>query len=154
VEGHALPRARARGETLGLFRLGTRGGSDDEEGRALLCEDRSALFGPVRKREVGLRHLAALSVRDGASWVETVRMLSALGAPLRAAVTIASRVHRGGGLARELVYLPALSRVRRGLETSPDLERWLERGRVSLAAARVMSDLGTPPDSLGTPHAA
>jgi hypothetical protein len=154
VEGHALPRARAGREALGLFRLGTRGGLDDEEGRALLCEERAGVLDGERKRELGFRHLAALAVRDGADWVESVRMLLDLGAALPLAITIASRVHRGGGLAREIVYLPAFSRIRRGLAENPELERWLERGRVSLWAAAILSELGEPPDSIGTPRAA
>jgi hypothetical protein len=154
VEGHALPRVRARSEANGLFRLGTRGGSDDEEGRALLCEERAGTFDTGRKREVGLRHVAALAVREGADWVETVRELLRLDASVPSAITIASRVHRGGGLAREVVYLPALSRVRRAFARDPELERWLERGRISLAAAAILRDLGEPPDSIGTPRAA
>lgn len=154
VEGHALPRVRARSEPHGLFRIGTRGGSDDEEGRALLCEERAGEFEADRKREVGLRHLAALSVRDGADWVETVRLLRRLDASVPEAIGIASRVHRGGGLAREVVYLPALSRVRRAFARDPELETWLERGRISLSAAAILRELGEPPDSIGTARAA
>jgi hypothetical protein len=154
VEGHAMPRARARTEALGLFVLGTRGGSDDEEGRALLLEERAGCLDDLRHVELGRRHLAALAVRDGADWVETVRKLVALGAPLGSALTIASRVHRGGGLAREIVYLPALCRVREGCERDPGAEAWLERGRIALSSVSVLRELGEPPDSIGTPRAA
>lgn len=154
VEGHALPRARAGRDSQGLFWLGTRGGLDDEEGRALLCEERAGALDDARKRELGLRHIGALAVRDGADWVESVRALRGLGATLPLAITVASRVHRGGGLGREIVYLPAFSRLRRGLGDNPLLERWLERGRLSLAAAAILRELGEPPDSIGTPRAA
>ena len=50
------------------------------------------------------------------------------------------------GLGRELVYLPALSRVRAGLGAEPELEAYLERGRVSIAAARQLRALGEPPE--------
>jgi hypothetical protein len=146
VKGHALPRARAQGERSGLFRLGTAGGSDDEEGRALLLERRAGALSVERREELGRRHLAALGVRDGASFVETTRSLLSLGASAEQAVAIALRVHRGGGLARELVYLTALARLERGFEADPSAERWLERGRVSLSAVVALRELGEPPD--------
>ncbi len=145
VYGHALPRHRARVAQSGLFRIGTAGGSDDEEGRALLLERRAGLLDDHRRAELGRRHLAAVSVGQGASFVETGELLLSMGTPLDDALRIAARVHRGGGLAREIVYLPALSRVETALAPEPELERWLERGRIGVDAARVLSRLGDPP---------
>ena len=154
VHGHVLPRQRARREALGLFRVGSAGGCDDEEGRALLMELRAGLMGAHRRAELGRRHLAAVSVCQGATFVETVELLLALPAPLDTALHIAARVHRGGGLAREIVYLPALSRVQSNLAEEPDLERWMERGRIGIDAARVLARLGDPPSNLALPDAA
>lgn len=134
--GHILPRHRSRSESLGLLRVGSANGSDDEEGRALLLERRHGLMHLERQRELGQRHLAALSVLQGADWVETVRMLAELGTTPERALSIANRVHRASGLAREIVYLPALSAVERAFAVEPELEAWLEVGRVSVAAAR------------------
>jgi hypothetical protein len=141
VHGHLLPRHRARTESLGLLAAGTAGSAEDEEGRALLLEDRRGLMDADRRRELAIRHFAALGVRDGATFVDTVRLGLGFGLAAREAVGIAARVHRGGGLAREIVYLPAFRRVRAALAEEPGLERWLERGRVSLAAARVLDAL-------------
>jgi hypothetical protein len=47
-------------------------------------------------------------------------------------------VQRGGGLGREVVYLPALLRVEQAFEREPELDDWLAAGRLSLAAARVL----------------
>ncbi|MEN9578114.1 MAG: hypothetical protein RJA70_1123 [Pseudomonadota bacterium] len=134
VFGHALPRYRAQGERLGLFATGSAGGNDEQEGYALLLEERRQLMCSVRKRELGLRHLAGLSVHDGADWVQTLSLLMARGAELEEGAQIASRVHRAGGLAREVVYLPAWARVRAALSAEPELEEWLKRGRLSLYA--------------------
>ncbi len=139
--GHALPRARARKGSLGLFTVGSAKSAETEEGRALLVEERARLFDDDRKRELGLRHLAALSVRRGASFRETSEELMELGAALEVALELAARVHRGGGLARELVYLPAYVEVKRVLGVEPALERWLERGRLSIHAAKVIGEL-------------
>jgi hypothetical protein len=154
VHGHALPRVRARSERLGLFAVGTMSGPDDEEGRALLIEERHGLLDDDRCRELGVRHLAARAVRGGADWVEVMRLVLGHGASVSDAVGVAARVSRGGGLARELVYLPALHRVRAAFEADPEAERWLERGRVAVGAipslrglgglARERLDLGAP----------
>ena len=145
VEGHALPRWRAEQHTLGLLRVGSAGGSDDEEGRALLLERRHGQADRARRAELGWRHLGGLAVRRGANFVELVELLLALGAPLRAALEVAIRCQRGGGLGREVVYLVACSRLERELGREPELEAWLEQGRVSIAAARVLDRLlGSP----------
>jgi Microtubule-associated tyrosine carboxypeptidase len=147
VEGHALTRHRARSKQ-GLYRVGSAQGSDDEEGRALVLEQRSGCFDATRRAELAWRHLAALAVREGANWMHCVDLLLACGASLRSAIDIASRVERGGGLGREIVYLTALSRVQQALELDPELETWMEHGRISAAAARVLRDLGEPPELL------
>ncbi len=143
VVGHALPRIRARDEQLGLFRVGTAAGADDEEGRALLIEERHGLLDDARRRELGVRHLAAAAVRQGADWVDIVRMVRSYGFGTADAVRLAARINRGGGLAREVVYLPALYRLRAALSEDPGLERWLERGRISTASARSLRSLSS-----------
>lgn len=148
IEGHALPRQRARAEACGLFRVGTAGGSDDEEGRALLIERRSGRLDAGRRATLAHRHLAARCVRQGADFVQTVRLLRERGAELTAALTHAARVHRGGGLAREIVYLPALSRVSRALDQTPELESLMARGRIGVSAGRRMLALGSPPERI------
>ncbi|HEX6272081.1 MAG TPA: tyrosine/phenylalanine carboxypeptidase domain-containing protein [Polyangiaceae bacterium] len=132
---HALPRARSVHAASAVFRAGTAGSVEGEEGRAVLVEERAGYLGPARRRELALRHVAALAVRRGADFHETAGELLSRGANVRAAIEIAVRVHRGGGLARELVYLPAYCEVRAAFAREPELERFFERGRVGLEAA-------------------
>lgn len=136
--GHMLPRVSARSAQLALFRVGSARAADDEEGRALALERRSGLLGRERQLELGRRHLAAVCAAEGADWVETVRALIDHGAPASAAMEIANRVQRGGGLGREVVYLPALWRVEQACAREPELDDWLAAGRLSLDAARVL----------------
>jgi hypothetical protein len=138
VIGHVLPRSVARGEVLGLFRVGSAHGADDEEGRALLLEEREGLLGTARRRELGVRHLGALAVRHGADFVELVDLMRGHGFDVRDSLRLAARLARGGGLAREIVYLPSFHRVESALAVDPGLERYLERGRVGVAAARAL----------------
>jgi hypothetical protein len=138
LEAHALPRARALSEALGLLRVGSAGSVEDEEGRALVLEERGGWFDDGRRRTLGLRHECGLALAQGADWRECMLLLERLGCTPELALGVLERVGRGGGLCRELVYLPAWSRVTRELAAEPELERWLERGRLSLAAARIL----------------
>jgi Microtubule-associated tyrosine carboxypeptidase len=145
VLGHALPRHRAKSEASGLFSVATARGADDEEGRALVIEQRHSLFDDARRRELGVRHLAALAVRDGADFVDVTRLAIARGLSPRDSVRIAARVGRGGGLAREIVYLTARERVLAAFESDARIEGFLERGRIGVDAARILLRLGPSP---------
>lgn len=146
VEGHVLPRERGRGRSYGIETLGSAGASEDEEGRALLLEDRAALLSPSRGRVLSARHRAAQLVIAGATFVDVVRATRKL-VPLPDAIGIASRVMRGGyargrdvlgGVARERVYLPAYARVAGAVEADPSLLARLGSCRLSLAAWQML----------------
>jgi hypothetical protein len=135
IAGHVEPRVIASSARLGIFVVGTARGSDDQEGRALHLERASGFLDLARRRELALRHVAGRHVEARADFVDTVRVLQARGAPLEAALRIAARAHRGGGLAREVVYLPALLRVEAAIAENPSLDRVLAAGRISVDAA-------------------
>ncbi len=135
IQGHALPRHRASHASLGIFAAATAHGADDQEGYALRLEQNADLLDQRRQRELALRHLAATTVRQGASFVETVTTLTDYEGPLADRLRIAARVHRGGGLARELVYLPALLRIIDAFQRDRSLEGILAAGRVAVNEA-------------------
>jgi len=137
VEGHVAPRVR--GQVLGgAFSAGTAGASEDEEGRAILLEERAGLLEAGRRQELGRRYIAAASVREGASFWDTVTLLGQTGATASAAIELGCRVHRGGGLGRELIYLTGYCRVATELARRPELERVQQNGRISLSAAAAL----------------
>ncbi len=139
VDGHVLPRVA--GERLGgVLLAGSARGSEQEEGRAILLEERARLLGLARRAEIGLRYLAAESVRGAADFWQTCDVLLEHGASVEMAVELSSRVHRGGGLGRELLYLSGYAQVASSLQSSPQLEAALECGRISTdAAARLLA---------------
>jgi len=139
ISGHAEPRTRAQEIGNPLFLVGTAGGFEDEEGRALLLEERAGFLDARRKRQIAARHLAVVALRSGANWVEVVRKLADWDLDLPSAIEVASRVFRGGGWGREQIYLPGYLRVKAGLAAEPDLENWMSQGRISLAAARQLT---------------
>jgi hypothetical protein len=134
VSGHLLPRLAAKVRT-DILRCGCAGANDDEEGRALLIERRLGLMDPWRRAELGARHLACTYLRRGATFRDAVRGLAGLGAPLEVALHSVLRASRGGGLGREIIYLPAMQRLGRAFESRPELEQWFRCGRASLAYA-------------------
>jgi hypothetical protein len=140
VEGHLLPRLH--GQALGgVFSAGSAGATEDEEGRALLLEERAGLLDSARRRELAQRYLAAVSVRQGGAPWDTIELLLEYGSSDERAIELACRVERGGGLGRELVYLVGYARVRAALAAEPQLEALQGAGRVSLLAARRLQAL-------------
>lgn len=142
VLGHAAPQDRAKCLGLPLLVAGTAFGADDQEGRALLLEERAGFLSPSRRRELCLRHIAARAMAQGADFVEVARMLRERGASIPPALRITARVFRGGGLGREAAYLPAKARVQAALARSPYLEDIFAAGRVSVEAARALHQGG------------
>jgi hypothetical protein len=112
IEGHVLP---ALSRSLGTVttRLRPAGDSDAEEGRALALEREHGWLDANRRKELGMRHLAAVMAHEGATFEEIADKLDTLSADVAQAVRIAIRALRGGGLGRERVYLPALFRIAR-----------------------------------------
>lgn len=140
IEAHAIPRARAAQARLAIFQIGTARGVDDQEGLALVLEERGGFLKPKRKRELAARHLAVEAMDGGARFYENVQALvkeHGLGA--REAVVIAERAYRGGdgrtpGLGRERIYLEAFLRVGEHLAKRPTDEGILTSGQISVAA--------------------
>jgi hypothetical protein len=140
VEGHARPRARAEGARVALFGAGTAKGTDHQEGLALLLEERAGLLSARRRRQLASRHRAVVAMLGGATFGDVATMLVAQGIEPADAVLAAERVFRGGdgsrpGLGRERIYLESLLRVREHLAESPEDERVLSAGQVSVDAA-------------------
>jgi hypothetical protein len=160
IAGHAMPRARAMRAPIGIFALGTARGIDDQEGRALMIEESAGFLDTGRRRELGFRHIAARAALEGQNLVDVARLLLDKGARVAEAVRIAARVERGGlgagGLAREVVYLPAYLRVRRAINgggperEAPSNSGWgtfaavvesmMSSGRIAADVARVVAE--------------
>lgn len=162
IEAHAIPRTRAAQGRFVIFQIGTARGIDDQEGFALVLEERHDFLSPRRKRELAARHLAVEAMDGGATFAEAVSQLMkehAVGA--RESVLVAERVYRGGdgtspGLGRERVYLEAFLRVKTHLAQSPTDEAVLTSGQISLdsipvLAAYVRKPRGTEPPNVALP---
>lgn len=163
IEAHAIPRTRAAQARLAIFQIGTARGIDDQEGLALVLEERGNYLSPRRKRELAARHLAVEAMDGGATFADA---LSALvkehGLTPSEGVLIAERAFRGGdgtspGLGRERIYLEAYLRVGAHLAKKPTDEGILTSGQISLDAIAVLGPLvrkarpTEPPPVMPTP---
>ncbi len=142
VGAHLAPRLRAVREGP-PFRVGTAGSAEDEEGRAVLLEERNGLLDVARRRELAARCVAAEAALAGADASEILGRLTAHGLQDELARRLALRAVRGGGatgggLGREVVYLAGYLRVVSALGEAPELETWMTRGRISIAGARAL----------------
>jgi hypothetical protein len=145
IEGHALPRARARAAPLALFRVGTARGVDDQEGLALLLELRHGRLGARRRRTLAARHWTVEAMLSGATFADVaISLVRDHGLDDADAVVVAERAFRGGdglspGLGRERVYLESFVRVRAHLAARPQDEPVMAAGQVALDAIEVLA---------------
>lgn len=150
IEGHARPRARSAHATSAHFRIGTARGIDDQEGRAVLLEERAGFLGPRRRKQLAARHWTVEAMLGGASFADVAYALVAThGLDAAEAIIVAERAFRGGdgtrpGLGRERVYLESLVRVRRHLTAHPDDDEVLASGQVAVDAAALLRPFAAP----------
>jgi hypothetical protein len=145
IEAHAIPRSRAAQARLAIFQIGAARGIDDQEGFALVLEERHGYLGPKRKRELAARHLAVEAMDGGARFHENITALvKEHGLSVQEAVFVAERVYRGGdgntpGLGRERIYLEAYLRVGEHLAKRPTDEGILTSGQISILAIPIVA---------------
>lgn len=147
--GHAVRRAAALRPANLLSSSGFALSDEDEEGRAIWLESEMGHQSRMRRIELARRHLAARACLSGASFVETMDLLAGIGTRSTEGLPIVLRVWRGGGLAREVIYLRGYARASRTLANDPDIEAWMTRGRFSIevAAELASGELSWPLDT-------
>ncbi len=145
IEGHALPRVRASKLELAIFRIGTARGTDDQEGLALLIEERAGFLVGERRRDLAARALAVAAMRNGADFAEIVTLLKKEHArDVAQSVAIAERIFRGSdgthpGLGRESIYIESFVRVKDHVTKFPEAERVLASGQVSIESIAALT---------------
>ena len=136
ILGHAVAAENGRAWPLAIFSAGSADGFADQEGLALVLEEDAGVFDPERRRTLALRVLACDWVHDGAGFVDIARRLrTSHGLSAPAALAIAERACRGGGVARDVAYLRGYLRVRSAIDGGLSLDA-LRAGRISVGLAR------------------
>ena len=133
VFGHLVSAFNGRAQRLGVFSVGTAGSYGDQEGVAICLEELAGLLDGARKRTIAGRLLATHAMHAGVSFGDTAKALVCEhGFSASEAVTLCERSFRGGGVARDAVYLASWLRVRRAISERETSLRELQLGRVSL----------------------
>ncbi|MGB5810827.1 MAG: tyrosine/phenylalanine carboxypeptidase domain-containing protein [Polyangiales bacterium] len=135
VFGHMVSAFNGRTQRLGVLAVGTAGSYGDQEGVSIFIEELSGLLDGSRRRTLAGRLLATHAMHAGVSFGDATRVLASdHGFSAIEAVTLCERSFRGGGVARDAVYLASWLRVRRAVLEGHATLAELQLGKVSLAA--------------------
>ncbi|MEM8607107.1 MAG: tyrosine/phenylalanine carboxypeptidase domain-containing protein [Myxococcota bacterium] len=139
VDGHLVSSFNGRAQRLGVLAVGTAGSYGDQEGIAIFLEELSGFLDGSRQRTLAGRLLATHAMHAGVAFGDAARVLvEEHGFTPSDAVTLCERSFRGGGVARDAVYLASWLRVRKAvIEGNVSLSE-LQLGKVSL---RSVADL-------------
>ena len=138
---HLLTYCNGSGHGLRLFRSGLAGYEGAQEGLAVLAEYLAGGMTVARLRLIAARVVACAAMLGGAGFVETYRLLAQeQGFKPPIAFNIALRLYRGGGLAKDAIYLRGLLDILAHLRGGGDLEPfWL--GKIAARHFAVMQEL-------------
>lgn len=137
---HVVTHVNGAHQPLHVLASGLAGHDETQEGLAVLAEHLVGGLTAGRLRQLAARVVAVHQMLEGASFAEVHRSLVEAAVPRNQAFTIAMRVFRSGGLAKDAVYLRGLRELVDHLAAGRDLETlWL--GKMPLAAVPLVADL-------------
>ncbi len=142
VLGHLVAAANGRAQPLALLQVGTAGSLADQEGLALTLEEHAGLLDARRLRTLAARVWVTDALHAQAAFSDVVRLLvSEHGFPDDEAIALAERAFRGGGVARDTIYLDGWLRVRRAVAEGSVTVDELRLGKVSVSATPALRGL-------------
>ncbi len=120
---HLVTWFNGQAQPFKLLSHGLAGYEELQEGLAVLAEYLVGGLMPFRLRVLAGRVLAVQSLVQGARFTDTFRLLNGeLGFSKQSSFQISMRVHRGGGLTKDLVYLRGLDWLLQYIAQGGDLE--------------------------------
>jgi uncharacterized protein (TIGR02421 family) len=138
---HLLTYFNGSGHGLQIFRSGLAGYEGAQEGLAVLAEYLAGGMTVARLRLLAARVLAVSGMLSGAGFADTFAMLAKEhGFSERNAFNIALRVHRGGGLAKDAIYLRGLFELLDHLSTGGSLDPFWQ-GKIASTHFATMQEL-------------
>lgn len=140
VGTHLVTYYNGMQQPLRLLRTGLPGYDELQEGLAVLGEYLVGGLDTERLRVLAVRVVAAHAVIDGAEFVDTYRLMVQHGFSQHASFTIAARVHRGGGLVKDAMYLRGLLGILDLVASGSDFER-LFLGKYAASHVPVIEEL-------------
>lgn len=141
VGTHVLTYYNGKAQPFRQLYSGLAGYEAFQEGLAVLAEYLVGGLSRARLRLLAARVAAVRSLTGGAGFIESFRLLvHEHGFARRTAFSVAMRVHRGGGLAKDAVYLRGLSQVLDYLAKGEDLAP-LYVGKISRDHVSLVNEL-------------
>ena len=138
---HIVTYFNGRKQPLRLLYCGLPGYEALQEGLAVLAEFLVGGLSRPRLRLLAGRVIAVMNLIDGASFVENFRNLNQVwGFNQRNAFSVAIRVHRGGGLTKDAVYLQGLIELLEYMKNGGDLTP-LFTGKIALGHIPIIREL-------------
>ncbi len=138
---HLLTYFNGSAQGLRLFRTGLSGYEGVQEGLAVLAEHLAGGMTRQRLRLIAGRVVACAAMLDGATFVDTYRLMTQQhGFDAANAFNMVLRIYRGGGLPKDAIYLRGLNEVLQHLRKGGALDPfWM--GKISAAHFPVMQEL-------------
>jgi len=141
VGTHLVTYVNGRAQPLSMLYNGLPGYDELQEGMAVLAEYLAGGLSVPRLRVLAARVLAVHALVDGASFIDVFRLLDrAHDFSQRTAWIVTMRVFRGGGLAKDGVYLRGLVRILQYLAEGGDLDPLLV-GKIAAVHVGVVREL-------------
>ena len=138
---HLLTYFNGSAQGLRLFRSGLAGYEGVQEGLAVFAEYLVGGMTVARLRLIAARVVACAAMLDGASFPETfASLMREHGFAERQAFNLTLRLYRGGGLAKDAIYLRGLLEVLHHLRSGGSLDPfWM--GKIAATHFSVMQEL-------------
>lgn len=141
VGTHLVTRFNGSRQPIKQLEVGLAGYDGLQEGLAVLAEYLVGGLSPLRMRILAARVVAARRMVEGATFIETFRLLDRdYQFSQRTAYTIAMRTYRGGGLTKDAVYLRGLLQILKYLREGGELEP-LYLGKIASAHLPLVVEL-------------
>ncbi|MBN2802912.1 MAG: DUF1704 domain-containing protein [Deltaproteobacteria bacterium] len=137
---HMVTWANGAAQPLGQLRAGLASYEELQEGLAVMAEYLVGGLTPDRLRTLAARVLAAHSILDGATFVDTFRFLCRYGFQTKAAFSITLRIYRGGGYIKDCIYLRGFEKLLRFLQAGGDVKT-LYTGKFALKHVDIVNEL-------------
>ncbi len=140
VGTHLVTFYNGMAQPLQVLAIGLAGYEELQEGLAVIAEYLAGGLTARRLRLLAGRVFAVKSLTNGASFLETFRSLRERGFSGRNAFSIATRVFRGGGLTKDLIYLRGLVKLLEYFRRGKPIET-LFVGKVAAHHTRLLCEL-------------
>ncbi len=141
VGTHLLTYFNGRAQPFRQLYSGLAGYEELQEGLAVLSEYLVGGLSRSRMKQLAARVVAARMLIDGASFIDTYRVLDDdHGFTQRPAFNITMRIYRGGGLTKDIVYLRGLRRILKYVQRGGQLDPMLV-GKMAVEHIPIIKEL-------------